>query len=66
MKNQRNPPPLYYVANKNSDSNINANNTDIPENISDNDFDELDIFHVIERPNSEHDDHIENLDKNQL
>ena len=38
--------PSYYVTEKNGDSNVDANNTDNPECMTDNDSDEPGAFHA--------------------
>ena len=55
--------PSYYVTDKNSDSNVDANNTDNPECMSDSDSDEPGVFHAVVTPNSKPDKKPENLDK---
>ena len=55
--------PSYYITDKNGDSNVDANNTDNPEYMSDNDSDEQKFFHAIVTPNSKLDKRPENLDK---
>ena len=58
--------PSYYVTGKNGDSNVDANNTDNPECMTDNNSDESGAFHVIVTPNSKHYERPENLDKTPL
>ena len=53
----------YYVTDKNGDSNIDENNTDNPESMSDSDSDEPDVFHTIVTPSSKRDERPGNLDK---
>ena len=55
--------PSYYVTGKNGDSNVDANNTDNAECVTDNDSDEPGALHVIVIPNSKRDERPENLDK---
>ena len=58
--------PSYYVTGKNGDSNVDANNTDNPECMTDNDSDEPGALHAIVTPNSKRDERPENLDKTPL
>ena len=58
--------PSHYVMGRNSDSNVDANNTDNPECMTDNDFDEPGALHAIVTPNSKRDERPENLDKTLL
>ena len=58
--------PSYYVTGKNGDSNVDANNTDKPECMTDNDSDEPGTFSVIVTPNSKRDEKPENLAKTPL
>ena len=58
--------PSNYVTDKNSDSNVDANNTDNTESTSHNDSDEPDFFHTIVTLNSKSDERLENLDKTPL
>ena len=58
--------PSYYVTGKNGDSNVDANNTDNPECMTDNNSDESGAFHAIVTPNSKCYKRPENLDKTLL
>ena len=58
--------PSYNVTCKNGDPNVDTNNTGNPERMSDNGFDELDLFYVIVTRNSKRDERPENLDKTPL
>ena len=58
--------PSYYVTGKNGDSNVDANNTDNPECMTDNDPDEPGALHAIVTPNNKRDERPENLDKTPL
>ena len=58
--------PSYYVTGKNGDSNVDANNTDNPECMTDNDSDEPGALHAIVTPNSKRDERPENLGKTPL
>ena len=58
--------PSNYVTDKNSDSNVDANNTDNTENMSHYDSDELNFFHTIVTLNNKSDERLENLDKTPL
>ena len=58
--------PSHYVTGRNSDSNVDANNTDNPEYMTDNDSDEPGALHAIVTPNSKRDERPENLDKTLL
>ena len=58
--------PSYYVTEKNGESNIDANNTDNPECMTDNDSDETSALYAIVTPNSERNERPENLDKTSL
>ena len=58
--------PSYYVTRKNGDSNVDANNTDNPECMTDNDSDESGTFHATITPNSKRDERLEHLDKTPL
>lgn len=58
--------PSYNVTCKNGDPNVDTNNTGNPECMSDNGFDELDLFYVIVTRNSKRDEIPENLDKTTL
>ena len=55
--------PSYYVTGKNGDSNVDTNNTDNPECMTDNDSDEPGALHAIVTPNSKCDERPENLEK---
>ena len=57
---------MVYLTEKNGDSNVDANNTDNTECVTDNDSDEPGAFHAIVTPNSKHDESPENLDKTPL
>ena len=56
----------YYVTGKNGDSNVDANNTDNPECMTDNDPDEPDVVHAIVTPNNKLDERPEHLNKSPL
>ena len=58
--------PSYCVAGKNGDSNVDANNTDNPECMTNNDSDERGALHAKITPNSKRDERPENLDKTPL
>ena len=58
--------PSYYVTGKNGDSNVDANNTDNSECMTDNDSDEPDTIHAIVTPNRKRDERPGNLDKTPL
>ena len=58
--------PSYYVTGKNGDSNVDANNTDNSECMTDNDSDEPDAIHAIVTPNRKRDERPGNLDKTPL
>ena len=58
--------PSYYVTGKNGDPNVDANNTDNAECMTDNDSDEPDVLHAIVTPNSKLDERPGNLDKTPL
>ena len=58
--------PSYYVTGKKGDSNVDANNTDKPECMTDNDSDEPGTFSAIVTPNSKRDEKPENLAKTPL
>ena len=51
---------------KNGDLNVDANNTDNPECMTDNDSDEPGALHAIVTPNNKRDERPENLDKTPL
>ena len=55
--------PSYYVTGRNDDSNVDANNTDNPECMTDN---EAGAVHAIVTPNNKLDERPENLDKTPL
>ena len=55
--------PSYYVTGKNGDSDVDANNTDNLECMTDNDSDETGALHAIVTPNSKRDERPENLHK---
>ena len=55
--------PSYYLTDKNGDSNVDTNNTDNPECLSDNDSNEPDVFYTIVTLTSKRDERQENLDK---
>ena len=44
--------PSYYITDQNCDSSVDANNTDNPECMSDNDSDEQTFFNTIVTPKS--------------
>ena len=58
--------PSYYVTGKNGDSNVDANNTDNQECMTNNDPDEPGALHAIVTPNNKRDERPENLDKTPL
>ena len=64
--------PSYYVTDKNSDWNVNANNTGNPKSMSDidsdepNDSDKPDVFHTLVTPNSKRDERPKNLEETPL
>ena len=58
--------PSYYVTEETGDLNVDANNTDNPECVTDNDSDKPGAFHAIVTPNSKRDERPENLDKTPL
>ena len=58
--------PSCYVTGKNGDSNVDANNTDNPECMIDNDSNEPDALHAIVTPNSKRDERPGDLDKTPL
>ena len=58
--------PSYYVTGENGDSNVDANNTDNLECMTDNDPDEHGALHAIVTPNNKLDERPENLDKTPL
>ena len=58
--------PSCYVTEENGDSNIDANNTDNPECMVDNDSDDPGTFYATETPKSKRDEIPENLDKTPL
>ena len=58
--------PSYYVTEKNGDSNVDANNTNNQECMTNNDPDEPGALHAIAAPNNKRDERQENLDKTPL
>ena len=58
--------PSYYVTGKNCDSNVDANNTDNPECMTDNDPNEPGALALLLTPNNKLDERPENLDKTPL
>ena len=48
--------PSYYVTGKNGDSNVDANNTDNQECMTNNDPDEPGALHAIKKPNNKRDE----------
>ena len=58
--------PSCYITEKSGDSNVDANSTDNPECMTDNDSDEPGAFHAVVTPNSKCDERPENLNKTPL